>query len=160
MPAVRYSNEVSRPYRRIGLTARPAADFEAALVRPSRSTWEAAVTARADVCSLGAAFWVNALPAAVFEAAPVDPLDRTFDADDAAFEPVVLVAILVSSRLFIKRLIYFEFYVRALLVPVHRSMYRVLGEEQIYATFGYNFVQTDENALIAAQNFLLLFDII
>ena len=36
--------------------ALPAADLDAALVRPSRSTLEAAVATRADVCSLGALF--------------------------------------------------------------------------------------------------------
>lgn len=49
--------------------ALPAADFAAALVRPSRSTLEAAVATAADVTSVDFDC-VRALPAADFEAAP------------------------------------------------------------------------------------------
>ena len=73
--------------------ALPAADFDAALVRPSRSTLEAAVAACADVCSWGAPFCVSALPAALLEALPVDWLDSTLEAAEAVAGRVVVVAI-------------------------------------------------------------------
>lgn len=61
-------------------SAEPAALFEAALVRPSRSTCEALDAALDDVTFLGAATCERALPAAVFEFLPVEPFERTCDA--------------------------------------------------------------------------------
>ena len=51
----------------------PAALFAAALVRPSRSTVDAAVAAFAEVTFAGAT-WASALPALDFEFEPVDLL--------------------------------------------------------------------------------------
>ena len=48
-----------------------AADFDFALLRPSRSTLEAAVAALDDVCFLGVDVCESALPDAVFEVLPV-----------------------------------------------------------------------------------------
>jgi hypothetical protein len=66
-----------------------AADFEAALVRPSRSTEDAAVAAFEDVVFAGAPVWERALAAAVLEREPVDALLRVCEALVAAFVPVV-----------------------------------------------------------------------
>lgn len=71
--------------------AEPAALFEAALVRPSRITCEAAVAALADVTLLFPV-WARVLPAAVFEACPVAVLDKTLLALLAAELLVTLVA--------------------------------------------------------------------
>ena len=71
----------------------PAAVLLAALDRPSRSTLDAAVAAAFDVSFLGALLCDSALPAAVFEPFPVEPLRSVCDAFDAAFGPVVLLAI-------------------------------------------------------------------
>ncbi len=71
--------------------AEPAALLDAALVRPSCNTFEAAVAAFAEV-TFEVCDWDNALPAAVFEFLPVEALSRTFDALWAAFAPVVLPA--------------------------------------------------------------------
>lgn len=78
-------------------SADAAADFDAALVLPSRSTCDAAVAAPADVVFGGALTCDRALPAADFEPAPVEPLRRTLDALVAAFAPVTLVVISVDS---------------------------------------------------------------
>ena len=51
--------------------ALPAADLDAADVRPSRSTLDAAVAADLDVDSMGLRVCVSALAAAVFDARPV-----------------------------------------------------------------------------------------
>jgi len=71
-------------------SALPAADFEAALVRPSRITLEAALAAFDEVVFLGASVCESALPAAAFDLEPVEPLCSVFDALDAAFAPVVM----------------------------------------------------------------------
>jgi hypothetical protein len=56
-----------------------AADFEAAPLRPSRSTFEAAVPADAEVNFPGR-LWASALPDAVFDACPVLGFRRTPEA--------------------------------------------------------------------------------
>lgn len=66
-----------------------AADFEAALVRPSCKTFDAAVAAFADVVFGVLAAWDKALAAAVLEATPVDLLCRTADAFCATVALVV-----------------------------------------------------------------------
>lgn len=70
-------------------SALAAADFDAALVRPSPSTFDAALPALAEVLFFDAPVCESALPAAFLEAAPVDPLRSVFDAADAALLPVV-----------------------------------------------------------------------
>lgn len=77
-------------------SALPAADFDAAEVRPSRSTFDAADAARADVRSLFVRLWVNVLPAAVRELRPVLLDASTFAAAFAAFGPVVLDIVVFS----------------------------------------------------------------
>lgn len=72
--------------------ALPAADFDAAEVRPSRKTLEAALPAAREVDSLGLWACVKALAAAVFDALPVLEEFSTFAAAVAALEPVVLFA--------------------------------------------------------------------
>ncbi len=72
-------------------SALPAADFEALLVLPSLSVFDAAVAARAEVVFLGALVCASALAAAVFDALPVDLLVNVFDAFDAALDPVTLL---------------------------------------------------------------------
>jgi hypothetical protein len=74
-------------------SADPAALLEAALVRPSRKTADAAVAAFADV-ALGGATCDNALPAADFDAFPVELLERTEEELFATLLPVIFVAIL------------------------------------------------------------------
>jgi hypothetical protein len=69
-------------------SALPAADFDAAEVRPSRSTWDAAVAARAEVRSLFVRLCVSALPAAMREFCPVLLDANTFAAARAALGPV------------------------------------------------------------------------
>ncbi|MCX6177778.1 MAG: hypothetical protein NT163_00085 [Chlorobiales bacterium] len=69
-------------------SALPAADFDALLVLPSLSTFEAAVAAFALVCFFGDLVCDNALAAAALELVPVDLLVRVFDALVAAFDPV------------------------------------------------------------------------
>lgn len=71
--------------------ADPAALFDAALVRPSRSTFDALDAAPDEVTLLGAATCESALPAAVFEFLPVEPFAKTCDALWAAFGPVTLL---------------------------------------------------------------------
>jgi hypothetical protein len=66
--------------------------LDAALVRPSRSTFDAAVAAFVDV-TFGGLTCASELPAALFDDFPVEVLDNTFDAFLAAFGPVVFVAI-------------------------------------------------------------------
>ena len=73
-------------------SADPAALLEAALVRPSRRTADAAVAAFADV-ALGGATWDKALPAADFDAFPAELLERTEEELFAALLPVIFVAI-------------------------------------------------------------------
>lgn len=70
-------------------SALAAADFDAALVRPSPSTLDAAVAAFAEVVFFGAPVCERALPPAFLDAEPVDPLLSVFDAADAALLPVV-----------------------------------------------------------------------
>lgn len=72
--------------------AEPAADLDAALVRPSLRTAEAAVAAFADVTFDGATC-ASELPAALFDALPVDPLERTVDDLVATLGLVTFVAI-------------------------------------------------------------------
>ena len=74
----------------------PAADFDLALVRPSRSVFEAAVAALAEETRLGALVWDRALPADVLDVLPVPELLRVADAARAAFLPVTLVAMIRS----------------------------------------------------------------
>lgn len=71
--------------------ALPAADFDAAEVRPSRRTFDAAVAARAEVRSLLVRLCVRALPAAVRELFPVFFEASTFAAAAAALGPVDFV---------------------------------------------------------------------
>jgi hypothetical protein len=78
--------------------AEPAADFEAALVLPSRSTAEAAVAALADV-TFGGDTWESELPAAVRDALPVDVLVRTLEDLLATLELVTFVAILSLRKM-------------------------------------------------------------
>lgn len=66
-------------------SALPAADFELALVRPSRSTLDAALAAVEEVTFLGALVCESALPPAVLEVLLVLLLAIVFDAADAAF---------------------------------------------------------------------------
>lgn len=68
-----------------------AAVFDAAPVLPSRSTFEAAVAAFAEVDSAELRTWVSVLPAAVLDASPVFDDARTLAAAVAAFDPVVLL---------------------------------------------------------------------
>jgi hypothetical protein len=60
-------------------------------VRPSLSTFDAALAAFGEVCFLGAFVWDKALPAADFEAFPVDLLVNVFDAFFAAFGLVIFL---------------------------------------------------------------------
>lgn len=76
-------------------SALPAADFDAAEVRPSRNTCDAALAAARDVDSRGLWACVKALAAAVFDALPVLEEFNTFAAAVAALEPVVLFAMSV-----------------------------------------------------------------
>jgi hypothetical protein len=78
--------------------ALPAADLDAALVRPSRSVFDAAVAALLDVVSAGESRCVSALPAADLDALLVDSLDSVFEAFDAAALPVCLPAIYASCK--------------------------------------------------------------
>lgn len=71
--------------RRFCDSALPAADFVAALDRPSPSTAEAFFAAAVDVSFRGAPVWDNALPAAPFDFAAVAELRRTAEALDATF---------------------------------------------------------------------------
>lgn len=75
-----------------------AADLEAVLVRPSRSTLEAALAALDDVVFFGAPVWESALPAVVLDFPPVELLRNVADALDAAFAPVVLPLAMATSR--------------------------------------------------------------
>lgn len=78
--------------------ALPAAVFDAAEVRPSRNTFDAAVAARADVVSPRVRLCVKVLAAAVRDAFPM-PLElRTCAAARAAFGPVILLAMLHLFR--------------------------------------------------------------
>jgi hypothetical protein len=79
--------------------ALPAALLEAALVRPSRRTEEAALADFDEVVFFGALVWDSALPAAVFERLPVAPLCSVLEALDAALDPVVFpLAMIISCR--------------------------------------------------------------
>ena len=71
--------------------ALPAADFDALLVLPSRSVFEAALAAFDDVCLAGDFLWERALPAADFDFELVFLLLRVFDALLAAFRPVTFL---------------------------------------------------------------------
>ena len=73
-------------------SAEPAADLDAALVRPSLNTAEAAPAALAEVTFCGAT-WASELPAALLDALPVEALVRTVDDLVATLELVTLVAI-------------------------------------------------------------------
>jgi hypothetical protein len=90
-----FNGPVSPPpaFLRAWAKALPAADFDAAEVRPSLSTLEAAVAARADVVSFLAFDWVKALPAAAFDAFPVEEELSALAAAFAALGPVCLLAI-------------------------------------------------------------------
>ena len=71
-------------------SALPAADFEALLVRPSRSVDDAFDAAFRDVSRSGVPVWESALPAAPLDLVEVEPLVSVFDAVVAAFLPVSL----------------------------------------------------------------------
>jgi hypothetical protein len=71
--------------------------LDAALVRPSRSVFDAALAALLDVVSAELRC-VSALPAADFDALLVDSLDSVFEAFDAAALPVCLPAIYASCK--------------------------------------------------------------
>jgi hypothetical protein len=70
--------------------ALPAAVFDAAEVRPSRRTFDAAVAARGDVDSVRVLLCVNVLPAAARELRPVLSEASTLDAARAARGLVIL----------------------------------------------------------------------
>jgi hypothetical protein len=72
-------------------SALPAADFDALLVRPSLSVFDAAVAASLDVDFDGAFVCERALPAADFDFALVDLLERVSEALEAAVLPVTLL---------------------------------------------------------------------
>ena len=78
-------------------SALPAADFDDLLVRPSRSTFDAALAARAEVCFLGAFRCDKALPPADFDAVPVALLRIVFDAAFAAFPLVTFRLVMLIS---------------------------------------------------------------
>jgi hypothetical protein len=78
--------------------ALPAADLDAALVRPPRSVFDAAVAALLEVVSFGELRCVSALPAADFDVLLVDPLDRVLEAFEAAALLVCLPAIYASRK--------------------------------------------------------------
>lgn len=69
-------------------SALAAADLDAADVRPSRKTCDAAEAACAEVRSLFVRLWVKALPAAMRELRPALSEASTFAAARAAFGPV------------------------------------------------------------------------
>jgi hypothetical protein len=71
-------------------SALPAADFDLAAARPSRSTADAFRAAAGEVCLFGAFRCESALAAALFDFAAVDPLRSVLDAWEAAFLPVTL----------------------------------------------------------------------
>ena len=79
-----------------------AAVFDAADVRPSRSTCEAAVAALADVFSPRVRLCVRVLAAAVFDALPVLDEFRTWEAALAAFGPVILLLICIFTLISLK----------------------------------------------------------
>jgi hypothetical protein len=70
------------------------------LVRPSRSTSDAAAAAFFDVFLAGAPVCESALPAADFDLAPVDLLLKVLEAAFAAFAPVVLDLAIVNLPCF------------------------------------------------------------
>jgi hypothetical protein len=72
----------------------PATDFESALLRPSRKTFEAAVAAAAEVSFSGDDAWARALAEAVFEALPVLLDFRFAEAFDAISSLVTFLFIL------------------------------------------------------------------
>lgn len=78
-------------------SAEAAADLVAALERPSRSAFEAAVAAVAEVTLDDDDACESALPAADLEVAPVDLLPRTADALVAARGLVTLEAMTCSK---------------------------------------------------------------
>jgi hypothetical protein len=79
-------------------SALAAADFEAALVRPSLITLDAALAAFGEVIFAGALVCESALPA-VRDFAPVDLLVSVFDAFDAALPPVVFPLAMAISQI-------------------------------------------------------------
>ena len=72
-------------------SALPAADFDALLVRPSLSVFDAAVAAVLLVCFDDVLACESALAAAVFDVIPIDPEVNVFDAFDAALLLVTLL---------------------------------------------------------------------
>lgn len=80
-------------------SADAAAVFVAVLDRPSRSAFEAAVAAVADVVLLGDEVCDRALPAADLDVVPVDLLPRTLEALVAARGLVTLEAMICSKLL-------------------------------------------------------------
>lgn len=80
--------------------ALPAADFDAALVRPSRRTFEAARAADAEVTFFGAFLCESALPAARLDVALADLLRRVFDAFEAALRLVTFDVLAIESTPF------------------------------------------------------------
>ena len=73
------------------MSAEPAADFDAAPVRPSRSVFDAAEAATGDVTFFGATC-DKALPEAVLDALAVLGLEMVFEAAFAAEVEVVFAA--------------------------------------------------------------------
>ena len=73
-------------------SALPAADFDVALVRPSRRVLDAFFATAADVFRFGDFRCDRALPAALFDFGEVERLFSVLDAFVAAFFPVCLVA--------------------------------------------------------------------
>ncbi len=80
--------------RRFCERALPAADFDALLVRPSRSVDDAFLATLAEVF-LRVFRWERALPAALFDLLPVERLRSVLEALFAAFLPVFRDAAMV-----------------------------------------------------------------
>ena len=76
--------------------AEPAADFDAALVLPSRSTADAAVAAFDDVTFDGETC-ERELPAALRDALPVEELESTADDFVAAPEEVTFLPMFIAE---------------------------------------------------------------
>jgi len=75
----------------------PAADFAAALTRPSRITFDAVVASRGEVVFFGLTC-ESALPATDFEDLPVEGFSSNLAAFVATFGLVDLVAMAASSQ--------------------------------------------------------------
>jgi len=75
----------------------PAADLDALLVLPSRSTLEAALAAFLDVCLLGVTVWDKALAELVFVVLEVDLERSVLEADFAAFLLVVFLFLAMGN---------------------------------------------------------------